>query len=72
MSNNLCAWCHAREGNTWNVKINNQSHNSKEKFCSLKCKTEYEDRFSITWEKKTSTNWLGLIILGVILYFLLK
>jgi hypothetical protein len=71
MSNNLCVWCQAREGNPWTQKINNKTHISIERFCSLKCKTQYEDRYSINWKKK-STNWVGIIIFIVILYYLLK
>ena len=46
-----CHWCSNYGASTWTRDINNVKHESVQKFCSRKCKTEYDDRYGITWEK---------------------
>ena len=49
--NEECHWCSNYGASTWTADINNVKHNSDQKFCSLKCKTEFDDRYGITWKK---------------------
>ena len=52
MSNSeKCHWCPNYGASTWIREINNVKHESVQKFCSRKCKTEYDDRYDITWKK---------------------
>ena len=52
MSNSeKCHWCTNYGASTWIREINNVKHESVQKFCSRKCKTEYDDRYDITWKK---------------------
>jgi hypothetical protein len=46
-----CDWCSNYGASTWTREINKVKHDSVEKFCSRKCKTEYDDRYGIEWEK---------------------
>ena len=51
-----CHWCSKPGASTWNSDINpktmqKRKHRSVQKFCCLKCKTEFDDRYGITWVK---------------------
>ena len=49
MSN--CTWCNGPDGSKWNAESDGKKYVSKELFCSLKCKTEYDNQYGVTWEK---------------------
>jgi hypothetical protein len=49
MSN--CTWCNGPDGQKWSQEIDGKKFVSSQLFCSLKCKTEYEDQYGITWKK---------------------
>ena len=55
MSN--CTWCNGPDGQKWTYKEpatffkSGKKFVSQELFCSLKCKTEYEEQHLITWKK---------------------
>jgi hypothetical protein len=49
MSN--CTWCNGPNGGKWNVEKDGKKFKSKELFCSLKCKSEYDNEYGVTWEK---------------------
>ena len=66
MANNICDWCNKSPGSSWPKTINGQKYESEEKFCSLKCKSQYEDNYSITWIKPSNSN-IGCIVIVVIL-----
>jgi hypothetical protein len=68
-----CTWCNNYGASTWNRKFNNKNERTKQKFCCLKCKTQYDDRYGIDWvEEKKANGFLILIIIVAILYFLSK
>jgi hypothetical protein len=71
MSSKLCDWCNQNPGSTWTRENNGKTYESQEKFCSLKCKSQYEDRYTITWKKKSS-NYIALIIIIIVIYILSK
>lgn len=68
MANNLCDWCNIYPGSQYTKTVNGQKYESEEKFCSLKCKSQYEDNYSITWKKSSNFN-LGCIIIILIIIF---
>jgi hypothetical protein len=70
MSNRLCDWCNQNPGSTWTREIEGKKYESQEKFCSLKCKSQYEDRYSISWKKKTSGGIIAVIVIIIIIYIL--
>ena len=49
MSN--CTWCNGPDGSKWNVEIDGKKFKSQQLFCSLKCKSEYDNEYGINWEK---------------------
>jgi hypothetical protein len=67
----LCTWCNNYGASTWSRKINNKNQVTKQKFCCLKCKTQYDDRYGIDWvEEKKANGFLIFIIIVIILYVL--
>jgi hypothetical protein len=72
MANSLCDWCNENPGGTWTREIAGKKYESEEKFCSLKCKCEYEDRYDINWKKKAVNPIPALIIIFIIIYLLSK
>ena len=68
MANNICDWCNKYPGNQYTKTVNGQKYKSEEKFCSLKCKSQYEDNYSITWKKPSN---LGCIVIIIIIIFLI-
>jgi hypothetical protein len=69
-----CTWCGNYGGTTWSRTIGEKKkQNSKQKFCSLKCKTQYDDRYGIEWVEEKSTNGcLVFIVILIVLYILSK
>ena len=67
-----CTWCGNYGGTTLTRTIgNNKKQNSKQKFCCLKCQTQYDDRYGIEWVDEKSTNGcLIIIVILIVLYFL--
>lgn len=67
-----CTWCGKYGGTTWTKTIDDDKKlNSKQKFCCLKCKTQYDDRYGIDWvEEKSSKGYLTVIVILIILYIL--
>jgi hypothetical protein len=55
----------------WSKEYNNEKYETVEKFCSLKCKTNYEQHYNITWKKKKKSS-LGLLILIIVIIYLLS
>ena len=47
-----CKWCNGPNGLVWSQEIGGKKHVSTELFCSLRCKSEFENKFAITWKKK--------------------
>lgn len=46
-----CTWCSGPGGVKWSTEIDGKKFVSKQLFCSLRCKSEYDDEYSITWQK---------------------
>jgi hypothetical protein len=73
MADNVrCDWCNNYGASTWTRTIDKKKSTSVQKFCSLKCKTQFEDRRNIDWvqEKEKKGSWLVVLIIIFILYAL--
>jgi hypothetical protein len=74
MADNIkCDWCNNYGGRAWTRTNDKKKFTSKQKFCSLKCLTEFEDRRVIEWieiKEKKGFSITTIIIIMVILYFL--
>jgi hypothetical protein len=64
-----CDWCNNYGASTWTMTIGKKKSTSVQKFCSLKCKTQFEDRRSIDWVQEKEKK--GGLILFIIIIFLL-
>jgi hypothetical protein len=62
MENKLCDWCEKRNGSNYNKTVGRDNFVSSEKFCSLRCKSQYEDKYNIRWIKKSDNTLLWIII----------
>jgi hypothetical protein len=70
---NECTWCGNYGGSTWTKTIDkNKKLNSKQKFCCLKCKTQYDDRYGIDWIEDQSKNRILIIIVIIIILYILS
>jgi hypothetical protein len=70
-----CNWCNNFGASTWTRTIDKKKFTSRQKFCSLRCKTEFEDRREVDWipEKgKKGSQVLMLVTFIYILYMLSK
>jgi len=68
----LCTWCNNYGASTWKRKnSNNKDEVTRQKFCSLKCKTQYDDRYGIDWVEESKVNGILIfVIILIIIYFL--
>ena len=67
-----CDWCKEKHkiANRWTTNDNGTKFESVEKFCSLKCKSEFENNYSITWQKKSYLiYWIILATIIVLVCF---
>jgi hypothetical protein len=73
MANQMeCTWCRNYGASPYVSQIDSKRKLvSKQNFCCLKCKTQYDDRYGIEWiEEKKSNSGIILIIVLIILYIL--
>jgi hypothetical protein len=67
-----CDWCQNYGASTWTKTIDKIKLTSKQKFCSLKCKTEFEDRWNIEWIEEKKVNPIKLIIVTMVSLYILS
>jgi hypothetical protein len=73
MAENLkCDWCNNYGASHYSRTSNKKIQRSKQKFCSLKCKTEFEDRRDVEWIEEKKSNAIGIIILIIIVIYILS
>jgi hypothetical protein len=61
-----CNWCNNYGASAWTKTIDKKKFTSKQKFCSLKCKSEFEDRRNIEWKEETNYLWVIIAIIIVL------
>jgi hypothetical protein len=62
-----CAWCNSYGANNFENNNSGKKYVSVEKFCSQKCLTEYNERYTINWKKKPSF-LVQLVILVLVIF----
>lgn len=71
--NYQCSWCNNYGAESWEKKVGKETYVSVEKFCCLKCKSQYETNYNIEWKKNSQDTskvfWIFVFIL-ILLYLL--
>lgn len=70
--NHKCDWCNNYGASHYTRTINKKTQRSTQKFCSLKCKTEFEDRRDVEWIEEKKDNTFALIFWFIIILFILS
>jgi hypothetical protein len=71
MSNDTrCSWDSRYGATKWYYKSDGKKYRSKQDFCSLKCKTQYDDRYGIDWEED-KWGWGEWFVFVIVAFFVL-
>ena len=62
-----CAWCNSYGANNFESNHSGKKYVSVEKFCSQKCYTEYNERYTINWKRKRNSLVTSVIIIFLII-----
>ena len=63
-----CAWCNSYGANNFESNHTGKKYVTVEKFCSQKCYTEYNERYTINWKRKRNSLVTSVIIIFLIIF----
>ena len=71
MSSGKCNWCSDQGASQFEIEQDGQRLISSERFCSMKCYSEYSDRYVVNFYKKPSYVMFKIVIIIAILVAIL-